>query len=303
MEQVIHAVRTFFEYLGATYAQDGLYTLIESCKHDPKALEELSSKLTEFSNLEPLASHRNAGISIKGLFHKNGLILTGINIDNHFSGTPEEIDPLTLRDVYNNLSQTQRDATNALAYTGLRPTQLFNTRLDQIQPINEEYYILDYSKGADRLQVKTRLAHYGFCPKNKLDPLIQRAKENGQTVICHDWTKILKDITDFARLQFKTHLTAKYWRQRFKTIAEHNNIPANIFNWLDGSTPNTGANALNYAQNNKLRFLRIYDQLLNPHLNPNSEETTTTQAPEQTGASKEQLDRIETKLDKLLANK
>ncbi len=73
---------------------------------------------------------------------------------------------------------------------------------------------------------------------------MQYAKQNGLKTPFADMDKQTRDITDYAKARFHVHITAKYWRQRFKTIAENRGVPANIFNYLEGSTPNTGANAL-----------------------------------------------------------
>jgi hypothetical protein len=120
----------------------------------------------------------------------------------------------------------------------------------------------------------------------------------------HPWADIdpiMQDITDYAKAKFKVHITPKYWRQRYKTIAESMGVPANIYNFLEGSTPKDGANAANYAQTNKLRFLRVYDQLMAPYLKPTAE-LPMPGANAGTTASQEQIDRMEAKLDKILTS-
>lgn len=217
-------------------------------------------------------------------------------IDNHFNGTPEEIDPPTLKDLYNSLSHRQQVTIDSLAQTGIRPGQLTKTRTDQIKPINEEYSVLDYTHESDKFQNKESCKHYGFIPTSTVQELIALARDKD-----HPWAdldKIMQDVTDYARAKFKVRITAKYWRARYKTIAESMGVPANIYNFLEGSTPKDGANAANYAQTNKLRFLRVYDQLMAPYLHPTADLPT----PGTTGiqASQKQLDRIESKLDQLL---
>ena len=287
--------------MGTTYKTGELAALIQRCKADPQELTKFKALLTEYA--APCQASRRAGATyIKGIFRTNGLRLDGVNVDNHFNGSiKEDIDPITLRDTYNALSMAQRNLTNVLAYTGLRIHQLSLTRLDQIRPLNDDYYIIEYFRGADRFQNKESLAHYSIAPKTILDPLITRAKERGSTLLCDDAEKLTRDISDYASLTHKITLTAKYWRELFKTKAADAGCPPNIYNFLEGTTPKDGANALNYALANKLKFLRIYDELLAPYLAPLAQSAVLATTRKAATTDQEQLNRIESKLDKLLS--
>jgi hypothetical protein len=184
-----------------------------------------------------------------------------------------------------------------MAETGIRPGQLQKKRADQVRPVNEEYSVLDYTNGADRFQNKESCGHYGFIRTKTYNEVLADAPDR-----THPWSeldKVNQDITDYARARFGVHISAKYWRQRYKTAAESMGVPANIFNFLEGTTPKDGQNAVNYALRNKLRFLRVYDQMMSLHLEPTAElpmPGTTSGI----SASQEQIDRIESKLDQLI---
>src|SRR5438093_750923 len=80
--------------------------------------------------------------------------------------------------------------------------------------------------------------------------MIKQAQESGATKLRDDYAKIWLDITQLAQVKFNVHITAKYFRQRFKTIAESLTHDPNFYNWLEGTTPRNGQNAANYAQSN-----------------------------------------------------
>jgi hypothetical protein len=123
-------VRAWYKCEQTEYKTGDLAARIERLKTDPDTLKDFCEHLQAFSDLEPLSMHRMYASYLKGIFHKNGLLLTGVNIDNHFNGTPEEIDLPTLKDLYNSLSHRQQVMVDTIAETGIRPRQLRMTRLD-----------------------------------------------------------------------------------------------------------------------------------------------------------------------------
>ena len=248
--------------MGLADSETVLTDLRDSIESSPKAKRELEAKLTEIANGEPLTTSRARVTSFKGVIHRGGGITLNVACDNHFSSRHRTIDPITLRDVRNKMDKDMGLDTDLAAFTGERPNELYNHRITQFRKLNDNYYALDSIK----FQNKGGLEHFTILPARIAEAAIKRAQDNGWGRIRPNWIDAWRRIRASALAGFGVHLTAKYLRQRYKTIAHDAGMPANHFNFLEGTNPTEGENARFYEQEDEAKLLREYDLLLSENL-------------------------------------
>ena len=256
------ALRHIIEKLGLEDSEHVISDLVHQIETNIEAKRTLERKLSAIANEQPLTSARMHMIFWKGVFHRGAGITLNVNCDNHFTAEHKAIDPLTLRDIRNKVTKDQGLDLDLLVFTGERPDEMYSHRITQFRKLNEHYYALDSIK----FQNKGGLAHYCIMPARIAEQAIKRAQDNGWTTIKPNWRDTWRNITPAVTVAFGVHLTAKYLRKRFKTIAHDANMPSNHYNFLEGSKPTEGANAAFYELGDEAKFLREYDLLLSEAL-------------------------------------
>jgi hypothetical protein len=278
--------------LGLPDSPTVLTNLRDLIENDPKEKRTLEHALAQLANEEPLSAARNRVSYFKGVMHRGGGITLNVACDNRFRTKHKVIDPVTLRDIRNKMDRDMGLTVDLAAFTGERPKELYEHRIEQFRKLNDNYYAVDSIK----FQNKGGLEHYGILPARVAEPTIKRAQDNGWEVILPTWIDQWRKITKSTTVGFGVHLTAKYLRQRYKTIAHDAGMPANHFNFLEGTNPHEGGNAAFYEQEDEAKLLREYDLLLADSLDLTTATPTTRKQTSETLDSGE----INRKLDLIL---
>jgi hypothetical protein len=295
IEGVRLSVRSALWKLGLADSPTVLTTLRDLIESEPKEKRLLEHALGILANEQPLTSARARVANFKGVMHRGGGITLNVSSDTHFRSKHKAIDPLTLRDIRNRLDRNMGITVDLAAYTGERPKELYEHRLTQFRRLNDNYYALDSIK----FQNKGGLDHFGILPAKIAEAAIKRAQDNGWTTILPDWPNKWREIRTSVTTAFGVHLTAKYLRQRYKTIAHDAGMPANHFNFLEGTNPTAGGNAAFYEQEDETKLLREYDLLLADSLDLTTLTPTTRRQTSETLNSEEINRKLDLILDKL----
>jgi len=258
-----YSLRSLIAKLGLTDSDHVISDLRAEIERDIESKRKLERRLSALANEQPLAMARIRMTYFKGVMRRGGGVSLNVPCDNHFQSEHKAIDPLTLRDIRNRLTKSQGLDADLAAFTGERPEELYGHRISQFRKLNDDYYALDSIK----FQNKGGVQHFCILPTAIAEAAINRSMAKGWTIIRPNWIDAWRGITKSTTVAFGVHLTAKYLRERFKTIAHEAGMPANHYNFLEGSKPKEGANAAFYDLRDEQKFLREYDLLLSEALN------------------------------------
>ncbi len=251
------AIRKFARYSNQEITPQFVSSLIETFKTaDQPTKTQFLDQIQDFSNQQPLKSHRGYATLLKGVFRANRTRLE-VFVDNHFSKKTARISEGILEQIFKALPDDTRLAFQLLQYAGERRLALCTTPFTQWR-LEQDHWVIAFTS----TQVKTRISHISIIPKAIGDAIIARATKNGHTCPFPDFKTIFSKATAFIEQQFNTTITAHYFRKRFATIASTTQMPPNDWDYLCGSKMSIGHEADIYQLEDNTRIIHEYTEFL-----------------------------------------
>jgi hypothetical protein len=164
------------------------------------------------------------------------------------------------------LNQIHYDAIDLVAYSGERVQALASTPPEEISFVEETNTAFVHITAS---RSKTAIDHLSAIPKELAERLLQRAQENGYSVILPNYQSIWRTITNLTKRKYGLKLTSRYFRNRFESIGE--TIPADKMNpnhWmiLAGSKPTYGHKPEIYGLRTEEQLATEWETFLMPRL-------------------------------------
>jgi hypothetical protein len=236
----LNSARHFLLFLDKPITNTATSELIQSKRSNPQDYT-LDDILEEFSNLEPIRSHRIRANYVKGIFKANRAPLQS-KADCHFPTTTKPISNGILRAIYNELDQRKQDLIQYQAYAGQRIRCLALVSLEQIDMNRDAFATIHIT----HTQNKTRQEHDCIVPKELMQRIIERAKKLNLPCPFSNYEQLWKEITLFAQAKYQVRLTSHYLRKRFATIASDTPMDVNQWDYLMGTKKSKGHDASVY---------------------------------------------------------
>jgi hypothetical protein len=256
-----YAVRSFLGYIGITVTDHAIRDLIEDRRLNP-GNTSIDDSLLSFSNLNPILSHRDRAIAIKGIFHRNGVLLYP-SIDNHCGKRTPKISDGILKEIFEAQDFEKQTMMEMQAYAGERIRCLAKgVKLSQIRRHDDKYSVIE----VEYWQTKARLPHICIIPNRVADAIKDIATRTGRKSPFPNYESLWRQITRYAYEKYGVRLTSHYLRKRFHSIAQKTAMPVNHWDYLMGDSMKEGHEAGVYTLDDDTEIIQEYDRFLAPRL-------------------------------------
>ncbi|HME19733.1 MAG TPA: hypothetical protein VKF15_08370, partial [Nitrososphaerales archaeon] len=267
-------VRRFLQWLKRDITDHALIDLITETKDRHRNGDyEIDNQLIIFSNQNPIRTHRQSAVYVKGIFRTNHCPLEA-NIDNHYAAKTAKISEGILKAIYLAQDEETRDLIDYQAcagerigclagYTGNNPQAgTLGLTLDSFEPYDERYSIVRIKSH----QTKARCEHICIIPRPLAERITTNARARERTHPFPSYENQWRAITQHALKTFGVRLTSHYLRKRFATIAQRTPMPINSWDYLMGDRMSAGHEANIYTLEDYSQLVGDYDRHLAPWL-------------------------------------
>jgi len=233
LSHVTRAVKHFLEYCNLEITNHALNDLVEYKRNNPQS-SDIEEALRAFATTEPIHARTADTSAILGIFNRGNFTQLHLHVNNHFYPERQEIPEETLKEIFKGTTEEMQTLQLFQTYIGERIFAVAHVKDKDINlDLDEELAIIFF----DGSTTKNHIKHFSLCPKNVATKVLEIMNKTGRQTAFPNHTTIWKQITKFAKDEFKIKYTSHYLRARFETIADDTGISMNKVNFLMGGAP------------------------------------------------------------------
>lgn len=236
------------------------YTDLVAYKRANRDSTDIEEALTHYALEEPRRSQANQASRILGIFRKNFAPLDA-RINTHFPPVAENITRGVFREIYTKLTQEQQDMIQWGIYVPERAKSVYRIPLTDTDLSRTDFaivHIAGETPNANGIRSKMRVSHPALPPIEFARRVVAAAQESGRNCPFPNHESLWKQITAFAKDEYKVRLVSNYTRKYFEDAADDSRLTPSIAAFILGDKTKLAATGhLPLVYNPKLRAVEI----------------------------------------------
>jgi len=259
IHKVHEAVKAFLRYVDIELAPNALAQLVQYKRKNPQSTD-IELQVKSFSLELPTKSHSDLAARIQGIFRANFALLQ-VRVNTHAPPTAENITRGIFREIYTKLTQEQQDMIQWGTYVPERAKSAYRIPLTDIDLSRNDFAIVHIAgerPNANGIRSKMRVSHPGLPPIGFARRVVAAAQRSGRNCPFPNHESLWKQITAFARDEYKVRLVSNYTRKYFEDAADDSRLTPSIAAFILGDKTKLAATGhIPLVYNPKLRAAEI----------------------------------------------
>jgi hypothetical protein len=229
-KRAIQAARQFMQYTDLEFNGHAIKDLVGYKRNNPQSTD-IEQAVRAFSLEQPIKSHHSLASYILGIFRHNFAPLN-IRVHNHFPPAEENCTEGIFREIFNQLTEEQRDMIQWGLYVPQRAKAAYRIPFDRIEETRSDYAIawIEPEVGIN----KSRVKHPALIPIDFYKRIKRNAIASNRTSPFPNHETLWSKVSTFAKQEYKVRLVSNYLRKFFEDKAEDSQLAPSVSAFLMG---------------------------------------------------------------------